>query len=1207
MQARQSMHLIRAMVFAAAATALAGCVVEDGDGPDAIQNTAATPLPEIPEGFCDPINFEVLCDQPEIINFNGGATIVIDNPEQNGINTSDRVAQMQKFPDEPFGGTRLNVPGGPIDFSQGEFFRISVFADRAVPLTFKLEEEGNPGGGFERVLSHTGSGAWESLCYDLSDQAVPGSVFGITLIFDNGVLGQANTDPDNWTFLYDDIEQLESCGGAGGGGNVAIDPDNSLFSTSGNPSLTIPDDYEQVTAFGSGSVIDTNFVGDATFSPAVSVFSGTGYGANVAQIGLTGFRMGFLGAFETIDFKVKGVPAGGTGGSAKASQKGLPNQVLFVRLFDGVDSIRINLTSSTYAEPLGDDWFQVSIPLSIFDDLLLADGIVLESDDTSATPFRMLLADLGFSGVGDNPPPVAAPGIIPDDVIYTSDPNETVDLVFGTDYTEVSPFGSGSVFDGNVTTDEDFSPAFGVTTGDGYGAQVGQYALLGFAPGFAQAYEQLVFKAKGLNNDLIRVKLLDSDPYVDIDLTTSDFSTDLGNGWYQVVLPVAMLSNVETATGLLFETDNTAPESFTFLLTDFGFNLRSAADPGVIPDDVIYASDPDEMVDLVFGVDYSGFNPFGSGSTFDNNVTTDMDFSPAFGVTTGNGYGAQVGQFAIEGLAAGFAAQYESLVFKAKNLNNDLIRVKLLGVDPYLDINLMDSEFSTPLGNGWFQVVVPVTNFPNADTATDLLFETDNTAPESFTFLLTDFGFSGTAPVGELVTNGDFEADPVDKAPWINAGAVTVNNFYTAQANDGGNVFDTNLSQVTNIDPANMYVLSFRARASVARDIVVGIGLNGGSFTAETASASLTTNWQSFEFTLDAAGLGEMQDRRVLFDLGTVASTVDIDDVSLTVAGGDGTELLTNGDFQASAIDKAPWINAGDITTNNFYTVQANDGGNVFDTNLSQVTTIDPANMYLLTFRARANVVRDIVVGIGLNGGSFLAETRTASLTTDWRPFEFTLDAAALTEMQERRVLFDMGTVASTVDIDDVSLTIADGAGMGGGGGGMGGGAMGAELAQNGGLENGDFAGWMVFANGGTATVTNTDPSSGSFSANATVVAPASGAPAPPILKQESVGVGVVGTNEQITISFDLKGTVANGAFVNAEFFSERASGADMQLLESINAPNAGWTSYGPYTVTTSDDVTRGITVQFVVICGAVAGCMADVDIDNVSITQAAP
>ena len=105
------------------------------------------------------------------------------------------------------------------------------------------------------------------------------------------------------------------------------------------------------------------------------------------------------------------------------------------------------------------------------------------------------------------PPTPADPGTIPDDVIYASDPNETVDIVFGVDYTDFSPFGSGSTFDNNVTSDADFNPAFGVTTGDGYGAQIGQFAMVGFATGFASGYATLDFKAKGLNDDVIRVKL----------------------------------------------------------------------------------------------------------------------------------------------------------------------------------------------------------------------------------------------------------------------------------------------------------------------------------------------------------------------------------------------------------------------------------------------------------------------------------------------------------------------------------------------------------------------------------------------------------------------------------------------------------------------------------------------------------------------------
>jgi hypothetical protein len=52
------------------------------------------------------------------------------------------------------------------------------------------------------------------------------------------------------------------------------------------------------------------------------------------------------------------------------------------------------------------------------------------------------------------------------------------------------------------------------------------------------------------------------------------------------------------------------------------------------------------------------------------------------------------------------------------------------------------------LGNGWYQVQIPITSLAGAATATGLLFETDNASPTQFTFLLTDIGFSGTAGGG---------------------------------------------------------------------------------------------------------------------------------------------------------------------------------------------------------------------------------------------------------------------------------------------------------------------------------------------------------------------------------------------------------------------------------------------------------------------------
>jgi hypothetical protein len=375
---------------------LAGC--GQGDGPDSIAGTPATPLPTVPQGFCDPINFETLCEQPTVLNFNGGVTTTVDNPDPSGINLSEKVGKMQKFSEEVFGGTKFELLEA-VDFSEGEFYKVKVWAQRAVPVSFKLEETGNPGGGVTLNVNHSGSGAWEELCYDFSGQTagIPNPpVLALTIIFDLGVLGQAQAgvDDPNWTFYYDDIEQVSSCAGGGGGSGVTpIDPDSALYASDGDSDLVIPDDYAELTPFGSGSIIDAFYAGDSTYSPALSVFSGTGYGANISQVGFTGFPAGFAGAYETLDFKVKGIP----------------NLVIIVKLFDDVDAFRLNLTSSAYSGDIGDGWFQVSIPIADFGGVDLATGIVFESDGSASAQFTMLLTDIGFSGTGTGGPVATAP------------------------------------------------------------------------------------------------------------------------------------------------------------------------------------------------------------------------------------------------------------------------------------------------------------------------------------------------------------------------------------------------------------------------------------------------------------------------------------------------------------------------------------------------------------------------------------------------------------------------------------------------------------------------------------------------------------------------------------------------------------------------------------------------------------------------------
>jgi hypothetical protein len=101
-----------------------------------------------------------------------------------------------------------------------------VWSSRAVPLTFKLEESNDGTGGVEKIRGHSGSGMWEELCYDFPGETL--TVIAYSLIFDNNVQGLADVDPDNWTFFYDDITQVESCP-AGAPTMLPVDFENEPF------------------------------------------------------------------------------------------------------------------------------------------------------------------------------------------------------------------------------------------------------------------------------------------------------------------------------------------------------------------------------------------------------------------------------------------------------------------------------------------------------------------------------------------------------------------------------------------------------------------------------------------------------------------------------------------------------------------------------------------------------------------------------------------------------------------------------------------------------------------------------------------------------------------------------------------------------------------------------------------------------------------
>jgi len=237
------------------------------------------------------------------------------------------------------------------------------------------------------------------------------------------------------------------------------------------------------------------------------------------------------------------------------------------------------------------------------------------------------------------------------------------------------------------------------------------------------------------------------------------------------------------------------------------------------------------------------------------------------------------------------------------------------------------------LTTGWQTFTYTITTTGVGDADSRVLFDM---GAEVGTVFIDDVSVEIQGTPGELLTNGSFD-DGFNN--WINAGGVVQesNNIYQAEVAVAGNPYDVNLSQVITLVPDETYTLTFRAKASVARTMLAGLGLNHDPWANVVETVSLTTGWQTFTYTITTTGFGDA-DSRVLFDMGAEVGTVFIDGVSLTVAGGGGGggatgELTTNGDFET-----------GDFTG----TVQFLNGGT------QTITTVNPSSG---TYSANLNVV----------------------------------------------------------------------------------------------------------------------------------------------------------------------------------------------------------------------------------------------------------
>ena len=139
------------------------------------------------------------------------------------------------------------------------------------------------------------------------------------------------------------------------------------------------------------------------------------------------------------------------------------------------------------------------------------------------------------------------------------------------------------------------------------------------------------------------------------------------------------------------------------------------------------------------------------------------------------------------------------------------------------------------------------------------------------------------------------------------------------------------------------------------------------------------------------------------------------------------------------------------------------------------------------------------------------------------------------------------------------------------------------ELTTNGGFETGDFTGWTQFPTGpGQQTVDNVNPSSGTFSGSINNDVDLSNS----LFKQANIGIGQVSPGQEITISFDARGSYAvPGGVAFAEFFSELSGGGTSknEILGggplAINGDPNVWTTFN-FTTTAGPDVSGGVTLQ---------------------------
>ena len=177
----------------------------------ALSGGAATIEKTTPVTIVDPVLLPLTFQSSTInynwVNFDGGNTTVVNNPNSAGINTTTKVAKMVKGAGQPWGGSLLTLSKN-IDFSTNKIFRVKVFSPRAgAKMLLKVENSDNPGINFEKEVVTTVANEWEYVYFDYSTINTAQSYNRLVVIWELGTPGDGSA---NFTFLMDDFELVNS-------------------------------------------------------------------------------------------------------------------------------------------------------------------------------------------------------------------------------------------------------------------------------------------------------------------------------------------------------------------------------------------------------------------------------------------------------------------------------------------------------------------------------------------------------------------------------------------------------------------------------------------------------------------------------------------------------------------------------------------------------------------------------------------------------------------------------------------------------------------------------------------------------------------------------------------------------------------------------------------------------------------------------------